>query len=147
VIHIHVPNGGTGLLGDPPPGKEVRCVFGYRQEQLITRTKPWASPGTGDEVYALGGSSHPDHLIWGLGIDEGGERMARRLEALICSPGEGMERIAGIGVVASIVVQQCFEHLLRALCSRRAVQVGEGIAVYRLVQCREVRVPMCRVGR
>ena len=141
IIHFHIADDGARLLGHQPPRQEIRSVLGHGQEQLIARPKPRTSPGAGDEIDALGCSSHPHDFIGIRSIDEGGQRAARALVVLIGSPRQGVERAPRVGVVVPVVLEQRCEHRRGSLRRGGTVEVRERLAVHGLVERREIGAP------
>ncbi len=149
VVDGDVPQGGAGTGRELLPGDEIGVVLEFGHDDLVACAEPESvrfgptatcrgvPDRVGDEVQRLGRVGGPDDLVV-LCTDEARDRAARVLERL---GGLGRQRVRAPmhgGVPVLVVVALGVEDDPRLLTRCPGVEIGEGCAVDRLAEQREV---------
>jgi hypothetical protein len=104
-------------------------VLHHAEDDQVSLADIAAAPGLGDEVDRFGRVADEDALSFGVGVDEGGDKAARRLVPLRGGFGKSVDAAVDVGIEMAIVVVERVDHSGRLLGAGGAVEVNQRLGV------------------
>ena len=139
LIQLHHEHFQPAFLGKHLPGHDVAVVLHPGQHNAVAWGQVGTAPSLGDEVDAVGRAGHEEHLLGGRRVEVGAHRLAGRLVGLRGLLGQGVHPAVDVAVAFGQVFGLGLNDRQRLVGRRRAVEVGQRIAVHFPVQDRELR--------
>ena len=132
--HLH-----PALLGEHLPRHDVAVVLHPCQHDAIALGQVGPAPGLGNEVDAVGRASHKEHLLGGRRVEVGAHRLTGRLIRLRGLLGQGVHPAVDVAVAFGQVFGLGLNDRHRLVGRRRAVKVGQRLAMHLPAQDGELR--------
>lgn len=113
-------------------------VFKLADQYFIAWLQGVTGIGLGDQVKGFGCPTSPDYFFAVSGVDEVLDGLSCLLKLCRSGCGKGMATTMDVGIVATVVLPDCLNHLKRLLGSGCTVEVDQWLAIAFLGQGREL---------
>ena len=113
-------------------------VFHLGDDDLVTSVQMGAAIAVHDQIECLGGIMGDGDILAARRVQEGCCLVAHRFILLGRALAQRMHAAMDVGIVMLKQTRHGIDHLSRLLRTGTIIEIGEGVAVYFLRQCREI---------